>query len=54
MHSTAGYFTEENDNKYLILGSTNILGDVWSEIKAEIKRINGEKDLFSEKIHKFI
>ena len=51
IHSAAGYFTEENDNKYLILGSTNILGDVWSEIKAEIKRINGKKDLFSEKIY---
>ena len=43
IHSATGYFTEENDNKYLILYSTNKYEEVWSGIRAEIKRINGGK-----------
>ena len=49
VHSATGYFTEENDNRYLILYSTNKYEEVWSGIRAEIKRINGRKELFDEK-----
>ena len=49
IHARTGYFTEENDNKYLILDSTNKYEEVWSGIRAEIKRINGGKELFYEK-----
>ena len=49
IHSAAGYFTEENDNKYLILDSTNNYEEVWSGIRAEIKRINGGKEFFMQK-----
>ena len=43
IHSPSGYFTEENYNKYLILDLTNKYEEVWSGIRAEIKRINGGK-----------
>ena len=49
IHSRTGYFTEENDNKYLILDSTNKYEKVQSGIRAEIKRINGGKEIFYEK-----
>ena len=49
IHSATGYFTEENDNKYLILDSTNNYEEVWSGIRAEIKRINGGKEFFMQK-----
>ena len=49
IYSATGYFTEENDNKYLILDSTNKYEKVWSGIRAEIKRINGGKERFYEK-----
>ena len=51
IHSATGYFTEENGNKYLVLDSTNKYEEVWSGIRAEVKRINGGKELFYEKDH---
>ena len=49
IHSARGYFTEENDSKYLNLDSPNKYEEVWSRIRAEIKRINDGKELFYEK-----
>ena len=49
IHSATRYFTEENDNKYLILDSANKYEEFWSVIRAGIKRINGGKELFYEK-----
>ena len=49
IHSATGYFTEENDNKCLILDSANKYEDVWSGIRAEFKRINDGKELFFAK-----
>ena len=43
IHSATGYFTEENDIKYLILYSMNKYEEVWSGIRAEIKIVNGGK-----------
>ena len=47
--SATGYFKEKNDNKYLILDSTKEYESVWSEIKSEIKRINGGGNVFYKK-----
>ena len=44
-----GYFKEKNDDKYLIFDSTKEYESVWSEIKSEIKRINGGEEVFYEK-----
>ena len=44
--SATGYFKEKNDDKYLILDSTKEYESVWSEIRTEIKRINGGKEVF--------
>ena len=44
--SATGYFKEKNDEKYLILDSTKECERVWSEIRSEIKRINGGKKGF--------
>ena len=44
-----GYSREKNDDKYLILDSTKEYESVWSEIKSEIKRINGVEEVFYEK-----
>ena len=49
IHSATGYFTEENDNEYLILDSPNKYGGVSSGIRAEIKIINSGKEIFYEK-----
>ena len=49
INSATGYFKEKNDEKYLILDSTKEYESVWSEIKSEIKRINGGKEVFYEK-----
>ena len=49
INSATGYFKEKNDDKYLILYSTKEYESVWSEIKSEIKRINGGKKVFYEK-----
>ena len=47
--SATGYFKEKNNKKYLILDSTKEYERAWSEIRSEIKRINGEKKVFYEK-----
>ena len=49
INSATGYFKEKNDDKYLILDSTKEYESVWSEIRSEIKRINGGKEVFYEK-----
>ena len=49
INSATGYFKEKNDDKYLILDSTKEYESVWSEIRSEIKRINGGKEAFNEK-----
>ena len=47
--SATGYFKEKNDDKNLILDSTKEYERVWSEIRSEIKRINGGEKVFYEK-----
>ena len=49
INSATGYFKEKNDEKYLILDSTKEYESVWSEIRSEIKRINGGEKVFYEK-----
>ena len=49
INSATGYFKEKNDEKYLILDSTKEYKRVWSEIRSEIKRINGKENVFYEK-----
>ena len=48
INSATGYL-KKNDDKYLILDSTKEYENVWSEIKSEIRRINGTKEVFYEK-----
>ena len=48
INSATRYF-KKNDEKYLILDSTKEYESVWSEIKSEIKRINGGEEVFYEK-----
>ena len=50
IHSATWYFKEKNGEKYLTLDSTEKHEEVFSEIKSEIKTINGGKELFYEKI----
>ena len=40
---------KKNDEKYLILDSTKEYESVWSEIRSEIKRINGGEKVFYQK-----
>ena len=54
VNSATGYFKEKNDEKYLILDSTKEYGSVWSEIRSEIKRINGGEKVFYEKNYRKI
>ena len=54
INSATGYFKEKNDEKYLILDSTKEYERVWSEIRSEIKRINGGKKVFYEKNYRKI
>ena len=49
INSATAYFKEKNYDKYLILDSTKEYESAWSEIKSEIKRINGIKEVFYEK-----
>ena len=49
INSATEYFKEKNDEKCLILDSTKEYESVWSEIKSEIKRINGGEEDFYEK-----
>ena len=47
-NSATGYFKEENDEKYLILDSTEKCEEVFSEIKLEIETINGGVKIMAE------
>ena len=49
IHSGAGYFTEENNNKYLILDSTNKYEEVWSEVRVETKELLMGNNFFMKK-----
>ena len=49
INSATGYFEEKNDDKYLILDLTKAYESTWSEIKSEIKKINGGEEVFYEK-----
>ena len=49
INSATGYFKERNDEKYLILHSTKEYESVWSEVRSEIKKINGGEKIFYEK-----
>ena len=49
INSATGYFKEKNDEKYLILDSTKEHESIWSEVRSEIKRINGGEKVFYEK-----
>ena len=48
-NSATGYFKEENDEKYLILDSTEKYEEVFSGIKSEIETINGGEKMYYEK-----
>ena len=50
INSATGYFKEKNDEKYLILDSTEKYQEVFSRILSEIKTLNGGKEQFYEKI----
>ena len=50
IHSATRHFTEKNDKKYLIIDSTDKYEEVLSEIRSEIKTLNGGKELFYKKI----
>ena len=47
--SATGYFTEENDKKYLILDAIDKYEEVFSGIKSEIETINGGEEMYYEK-----
>ena len=49
IHSATGHFKEKNNEKYLILDSTDKYEEVWSGIRSEIKTLNGRKKLLYEK-----
>ena len=49
INSATGYFKEKDDDKYLVLDITKEYESLWSDIKSEIKRINGEEEVFYEK-----
>ena len=54
IHSTTGYFKEKYEGKYFILHSIEKYEELLSEIKSEIKTINGGKELFYEKVYAII
>ena len=49
IHSATGHFKEKNDEKYLILDSTDKYEEVLPGIRSEIKTLNGGKELFYKK-----
>ena len=49
IHSDAGHFKEKNDDKYLTLDLADKYEEIWSEIRSQIKTINGGKELFDQK-----
>ena len=50
IHSATGYFMKKNNQKYLIIDSTEKYEEVWSRVRSEIKTLNGGKELIYEKI----
>ena len=46
IHSTTGHFKDKNNEKYIILDSTDKHEEVLSGIRSEIKPLNGGKELF--------
>ena len=46
IHSSTGHFKEINDEKYLILDSTDKYDEVLSGIRSEIETLHGGKELF--------
>ena len=49
IHSATGHFKDKNDEKYLILDSTDKYEEVLSGNRSEIKTLNGGKELFYKK-----
>ena len=49
INSATGHFKEKNNEKYLILDSTDKHEEVLSRIRSEIKTLNGGKELFYKK-----
>ena len=49
IHSATGHFKKKNEEKYLIIDSTEECEEVFSMIKSEIRPLNGGKELFYEK-----
>ena len=45
IHSVTGYFTEQ-EKKQLVLDSADKYEELWSGIKSEITKSNGEKKYF--------
>ena len=52
--STTGYFKEKVDENFLTIDSKKEYESVWSEIRSEIKRINGGEKVFNEKNYRKI
>ena len=50
IRSATGHFKQKNDEKYLILDSTDKYAEVLSGFRSEIKTFNGGKELFCKKI----
>ena len=51
IYSATGHFKEKNDEKYLILDTTDKYEEVWSGSRSEIKKLNSGNKLFYEKNH---
>ena len=51
INSATRHFKEKINKKYLILHSKNKYEEVWSEIRSEIKTLNGGKELLYENNH---
>ena len=49
IHFAARHFKEKNDEKNLILDSTDKCEEVLFGLRSEIKTLNGEKELFYKK-----
>ena len=49
IHSATGHFKEKNDEKYLILDSTDKYEEVLSGIRSDIKTPNGGKEIKKKK-----
>ena len=49
VHSATGYSKKQDENRYLILDSTDKFEKIWSRVKSEIRKTNGEKEFFYKK-----